>query len=158
MKKLQNIVTPLHKNTKRDYFERMRNDKAACAEIARKFDKDFWDGDRKYGYGGYKYDGRWEVVVKKLIELFNLQDGASILDVGCGKGFMLYEFKKLLPNAKIKGFDISQYAIENAKEEVRDNVFIHLAQHPYPFKDKEFDLVVSLNTLHNLYIYDLRSA
>src|SRR3989338_3309895 len=126
MKRLQNIITPLHKKTERDYLERMKNDKAACAEIARKFNKDFWDGDRKYGYGGYKYDGRWEVVVKKLIELFNLQDGASILDVGCGKGFMLYEFKKLLPNAKIKGFDISQYAIENAKEEVRDNVFIHL--------------------------------
>ena len=136
----------------------MKNEKVACAETARKFNKDFWDGDRKYGYGGYKYDGRWEIVAKKLIELLNLKDGASILDVGCGKGFMLYEFKKLLPGATVKGFDISQYAVENAKEEVRDNLFVHLAQDPYPFNDKEFDLVISLNTLHNLYIYDLKSA
>jgi SAM-dependent methyltransferase len=158
MDKLQNIITSLHKKTKRDYFERMKNEKVACAETARKFNKDFWDGDRKYGYGGYKYDGRWEIVAKKLIELLNLKDGASILDVGCGKGFMLYEFKKLLPGATVKGFDISQYAVENAKEEVRDNLFVHLAQDPYPFNDKEFDLVISLNTLHNLYIYDLKSA
>ena len=130
----------------------------ACAETARKFNKDFWDGDRKYGYGGYKYDGRWAIPAKKLIELFNLQDGASILDVGCGKGFMLYEFKKLLPDATVKGFDISQYAVENAKEEVRDNLFVQSAQDPYPFKDKEFDLVISLNTLHNLYINGLKSA
>jgi ubiquinone/menaquinone biosynthesis C-methylase UbiE len=136
----------------------MKNEKVACAETARKFNKDFWDGDRKYGYGGYKYDGRWAIPAKKLIELFNLQDGASILDVGCGKGFMLYEFKKLLPDATVKGFDISQYAVENAKEEVRDNLFVQSAQDPYPFKDKEFDLVISLNTLHNLYINGLKSA
>ena len=74
----------------------MRNEKVACAEIARKFDKNFWDGDRKYGYGGYKYDGRWAILAKKLIELYNLQDGASILDVGCGKGFVLYEFKQMV--------------------------------------------------------------
>jgi SAM-dependent methyltransferase len=158
MGKLQNIITSLHTKTERDYFERMRNEKVACAEIARKFDKNFWDGDRKYGYGGYKYDGRWAILAEKLIELYNLQDGASILDVGCGKGFVLYEFKKLLPNATVKGFDISQYAVENAKEEVRDDLFVHLAQEPYPFKDKEFDLVISLNTLHNLYINDLKFA
>ena len=86
MGKLQNIITSLHTKTERGYFERMRNEKVACAEIARKFDKNFWDGDRKYGYGGYKYDGRWAIPAKKLIELYDLQDGASILDVGCGKG------------------------------------------------------------------------
>jgi len=158
MGKLQNIITSLHKSTTRNYFERMENEKATCAEVARRFDKDFWDGDRKYGYGGYKYDGRWEPVVKKLIELFNLKDDASILDVGCGKGFMLFEFKKFLPNAKIKGFDISKYAVENSKEEVRDDLFVHPAQKLYPFKDKEFDLVISLNTIHNLHIYDLKTA
>jgi SAM-dependent methyltransferase len=158
MGKLQNIITSLHTKTKRDYFDRMKNEKVTCAETARKFDKDFWDGDRRFGYGGYRYDGRWAIAAKKLVELFSLQDGVSILDVGCGKGFMLYEFKKLLPNATVKGFDISQYAVENAKEEVRDNLFVHLAQDPYPFKDEEFDLVISLNTLHNLYIYDLKSA
>lgn len=158
MGKLQNIITSLHQAAKRDYFERMKNEKAACAEIARRFDKDFWDGERKYGYGGYRYDGRWEAPAKKLAELFGLRDGASILDVGCGKGFMLYEFKKAIPSAKIKGFDISTYAIENAKKEVQDDLFVHSAQLPYPFGDKEFDLVVSLNTLHNLYIYDLKFA
>jgi len=153
-----NIVTPLHKKTKRDYSGRMNDDKIACMKIAKQYAKDYWDGDRKYGYGGYRYDGRWEIVAKKLIDLYSLSDNAKILDVGCGKAFLLYEFKKLLPNSTIKGFDISEYAIKNAKEEVRGSVFVHKAQEPYNFEDKEFDLVISITTLHNLCIYELKSA
>ena len=92
-----------------------------------------------------KYDGRWKPVAKRLIADYNLNDTCSILDIGCGKGFLLYELKQLLPNARISGFDISEYALANAREEIRKNLFRHQAQDPLPFKDHEFDLVISLN-------------
>ncbi len=158
MKQLLNVVTPLHKKTKRDYIGRMTDDKVHCMRIARKYGKDFWDGDRRYGYGGYKYDGRWEPVARRLIEIYSLPADAKVLDVGCGKGFLLYEFKKLLPQATVKGFDISSYAVENAKEEIKEKLFVHKAQNPYPFEDDEFDLVLSITTLHNLGINELKPA
>ncbi len=158
MGKLLEIVTTLHRSTKRDYIGRMTDQKVECARVARKYSRDYWDGDRRYGYGGYRYDGRWEAIARKLIEFYGLADNARILDVGCGKGFLLYEFRKLLPGATLKGFDISGYAIENAKEEVRENVFAHAAQQGFSFKDKEFDLVTSITTLHNLWINELKSA
>lgn len=158
MKKLLNVVTPLHKKTKRDYIGRMTDDKVHCMRTARKYGKDFWDGDRRYGYGGYKYDGRWEPVARRLIEIYSLPADAKVLDVGCGKGFLLYEFKKLLPQATVKGFDISSYAVENAKEEIKEKLFVHKAQNPYPFEDDEFDLVLSITTLHNLGINELKPA
>jgi len=158
MGSLLNIITPLHKKIKRDYIGRMNDNKVECMLVARKFGKGFWDGDRRYGYGGYRYDGRYEIVAKKLIEQYNLPKNAKILDVGCGKGFLLYEFKKLLPECKITGFDISKYVIENSKKEVKNNLFIHKAQDDYPFKDKEFDLVISITTIHNLYINGLKIA
>ncbi len=130
----------------------------ACSKIARRYGKDYWDGDRRYGYGGYRYDGRWAVVAKELIKIYRLSKDAKILDVGCGKGFLLYEFKKLLPNCKITGFDISKYAIENAKEEIKANLSVHRAQDKFSFGDKEFDLVISITTLHNLFINELKLA
>jgi len=158
MGQLLNIITRLHKKTKRDYIGRMINDKVHCMKIAKKYDENYWDGDRKYGYGGFKYDGRWESVAKDLIQKYNLSSNAKILDVGCGKGFLLYELKKLLPDATIVGYDISSYAIERAKEEIRENLSIHTAQEKYDFNENEFDLVISITTLHNLKIYELKSA
>lgn len=158
MGKLLNIITPLHKGTKRDYLARMVDDKVYCMKIAKQYGKDYWDGDRRYGYGGYKYDGRWEVVAKKLIELYGLNENSNILDVGSGKGYLLYEFKKLLPGCAIKGFDISAYALSNAKEEVKPFLFAHQAQEKYPCKDKEFDLVFSNTTLHNLAVGQVKEA
>lgn len=152
------IITPLHKKTERDYIKRMMDEKTYCSKIARKYDFDYWDGDRRFGYGGYKYDGRWEAVAAKLIENFKLKKDARILDVGCGKGFLLYEFQKLLPDAQVRGFDISSYGIKNAKDEIKSKVFMHKVQDGYPFKNKEFDLVVSVTTLHNLYINELKTA
>lgn len=158
MGELLNIITPLHKSTKRDYLKRMQDEKIHCSEIARKYDREFWDGDRRYGYGGYRYDGRWQPIAKALVEKYDLSLNASILDVGCGKGFLLYEFKQLLADCTVAGFDVSRFALENAKEEIRGCLFQHRAQDKYPFKDKEFDLVISTGTLHNNLIHDLRNA
>ncbi len=116
---------------------------------ARNFGKDFFDGTRDQGYGGYKYDGRWESVVKYFIEYYNLSAGSRILDVGCAKGFLLYEFTKLLPKVDVVGIDISKYCIENAKEEIKNNLFVCDAAN-MPFKEREFDLVIAINTIHNL--------
>jgi protein-L-isoaspartate(D-aspartate) O-methyltransferase len=148
----------LHKSTKRDYIGRVNEaDKAECAAVAKQFDRDYWDGDRKYGYGGYRYDGRWRVTAERMAEHYNLKPGDRILDVGCGKGFLLYEFTQVVPGIEIAGIDISDYAIENAKPEVSPFLKQGLAQE-LPYNDKSFDLVYSLATLHNLYAYDLKSA
>ena len=155
---LRDYFTPLHISTKRDYLSRMCDDKVECMHVAKKFGPDFWDGDRRYGYGGFRYDGRWQPVAERLIQDYNLAGDASILDICCGKGFLLYELQQLLPDARIVGFDISEYARANAKEEVRNNLFTHRAQDTYPFKDNEFDLVISLTTLHNLHLPDIKAA
>jgi ubiquinone/menaquinone biosynthesis C-methylase UbiE len=136
----------------------MQDDKVTCMQVARRYDGDYWDGDRRFGYGGYRYDGRWKVVAERLVEAYALREDAAILDVGCGKGFLLYELKQLLPRARVTGFDISSYAIAHAREEIRDRLFVHRAQDPYPFGDREFDLVISLTTLHNLQLPELRTA
>lgn len=155
---LRNYFTPLHTSTKRDYLSRMCDAKVECMKVARQFEADFWDGERRYGYGGFRYDGRWRTVAEQLVKDYGLTGDCSILDVGCGKGFLLYELQQLLPDARIVGFDISDYAIANAKDEIRDKLFIHRAQDPFPFKDHEFDLVISLTTLHNLHLPDLKMA
>lgn len=159
MGRLLNLVTPLHKRTARDYLGRMNDDKIDCMKTARKFDRDFWDGDRRFGYGGYSHDGRWKAVAQGLIDTYRLPADAKILDVGCGKGFLLYEFTRLLPRAEVRGFDISTYAVEHAKPEIRDRLSVRRAEDaPYPFDDKAFDLVISITTLHNLVLNDLALA
>ena len=155
---MMDIVTPLHNKTSRDYLARMQDAKVECMQVARRYDADYWDGDRRYGYGGFHYDGRWKPVAEKLVEIYKLPSDAAILDVGCGKGFLLYELQQILPAARICGFDHSAHAIAQAKKEVRDCLFSHSAQDPFPFADKEFDLVLSLTTLHNLHLPDLKAA
>ena len=115
-----NLVQSMHASTKRNYVQRVvEHDKAESAEVARQFGRDYWDGERRYGYGGYRYDGRWRPLAQTLIDRYGIKPGMSVLDVGCGKGFLLYEFTQLVPDLKIAGIDISQYGIDNAKEEVR---------------------------------------
>lgn len=155
------FIEKIHKSTKRDYIgERVLGvDKAECAVISKKFGKDYWDGDRKYGYGGYSYDGRWRVVAEEMVAHYGLSSGSKILDLGCGKGFLLYEFTRILPGVEIVGLDISKYAIENAKEEVKPFLSVHdIAKQPLAFSDNLFDLVISLNVFHNFYIFDLWQA
>lgn len=159
MGQLRNFVTPLHKATKRDYLARMVDDKVHCMLKAKEYEYDYWDGDRRYGYGGYKYmPGRWKPVAQSLIDTYGLKNDAKILDVGCGKAFLLYELKQLLPEAEIVGFDISKHGLAEAKEEIRDNLIIYKAQDRYPWGDKHFDLVISLGCLHNLRIFELQTA
>ena len=159
MGKFVNYVTPLHKATSRAYIDRMVDDKVHCMLKAKEYEADYWDGDRRYGYGGYKFiPGRWKPVAEALIENYDLTNDSSVLDVGCGKGFLLYEMKKLLPGLKVAGFDISKHGLENAKEEIKDTLFIHRAQDPYPYQDNEFNLVISLGCIHNLRVFELETA
>lgn len=150
MGRLLNIVNQLHRRTARDYAGRMADEKVRCSEVARKFGRDYWDGDRRYGYGGYRYDGRWEGVARQLAETYSLRADARILDVGCGRGFLLYEFTRLLPGCTVAGFDVSGYGLETAKEEVRPHLSRHDARERFPFADGSFDLAISINALHNL--------
>ena len=159
MGKLVNYVTPLHQATSRAYIERMVDDKVHCMLKAKEYEAEYWDGDRRYGYGGYKYiPGRWKAVAEALIENYNLTNISSVLDVGCGKAYLLYEMKLLLPDLRVAGFDISKHGLANAREEIRDSLFIHRAQDPYPFEDNEFDLVISLGCFHNLRLFELETA
>lgn len=159
MGNLLDIVTPLHQSTKRNYLERMNDDKINCMLKAKEYEYDYWDGDRRFGYGGYKYiPGRWKPVAEKLIEIYSLTNQSSVLDVGCGKGYLLYELKLLLPNLKISGFDISKHGINDSFELIKKDLFLHKAQDEFPYKDKEFDLVISLGCLHNLKVFELKSS
>lgn len=158
MKEL-NFISKLHKSTSRNYIDRMLDEKIKCMNISKKYGHDYWDGKRRYGYGGYKYiPGRWELVAKKFIKFYKLNNNSKILDVGCGKAFLLYEIKKILNGIEIHGFDISGYAIKNSKEEIKKTLFTHKAQDKYPFKDNYFDLAISLGCFHNLKIFDLKKA
>lgn len=135
---------------KRDVSERGSSKTIDQQNLARQFGKDFFDGDRNNGYGGYHYNQRfWSNVVLDFINFYNLKDGDKILDIGCGKGFMLYDFSKLNTEFGIFGIDISEYAINNCIESLKGKLQVGNAiSLPYP--DNHFDLVISINTHHNL--------
>ena len=152
------FISGIHKATKRDYLQRVVEfDKAACAQVSKQFGKDYFDGDRQYGYGGYKYDGRWRPFADKLIAHYGMKAGDKVLDIGCGKGFLVHDFRQALPGLEAAGLDISEYAIANAMPDAKPFLRVGTAAElPYP--DRDFDLVVSVNTLHNLYLPDLFKA
>ena len=152
------FLSTVHKSTKRDYVARVTEfPKAEAARLAKKWDVEYWDGDRKTGYGGYRYDGRWRKVADAMVQHYGIKPGDRILDVGCGKGFILYDFTQAVPGVEVVGIDVSNYAIEHAKEEVKPCLKAASAAE-LPFPDRSFDLVISINTLHNLYCYDLHKA
>jgi SAM-dependent methyltransferase len=152
------FISELHTKTKRNYVQRVvEHDKAECAVKAKQWDFDYWDGDRQYGYGGYNYDGRWLTVAKKMAKHYGLKAGDRILDVGCGKAFLLYEFTQAVPGCEVVGLDISPYAIKHAKEEVAPLIKEGNATN-LPFEDNSFDFVFSITTLHNFPCHDLEKA
>lgn len=155
------FLSAIHKSTQRDYLGRVNDPdfpKAKAATLSKQWAYDYWDGDRKICYGGYRYmPGRWAPVGQAMIEHYGIKPGDKILDVGCGKGFQLYELTQLCPGVEVHGIDVSSYAIENSKEEVKDHLKVGSAA-ALPYDDGEFDFVFSINTLHNLHCYDLDKA
>jgi len=135
---------------KRDLTKRQESKSEEVRSIARKFDKEFFDGEREFGYGGFSYNPKyWSEVVKDFSDYYNLNDGSKILDVGCAKGFMLFDFYKLNSNFDLHGIDISKYAIDNSVSEVKNKLLVANAT-KLPYEDNFFDLVISINTIHNL--------
>ena len=118
-------------------------------EIAKRFGREYFDGDRGQGYGGYRYDGRWVPIAERMRDFYGLAAGDLILDVGCAKGFLLHDFRAVIPGVHVAGLDLSAYAVERAMDDVRPFVLVGSAD-ALPFADKSFDLVVSINTVHNL--------
>ncbi|MDO8788025.1 MAG: class I SAM-dependent methyltransferase [Sulfuritalea sp.] len=155
------LMSPIHKSTQRDYLARVNDPefpKAKAAKLAKQWAFDYWDGDRRINYGGYRYmPGRWAPVGQAMIDHYAIKPGDKILDIGCGKGFQLYELTQLLPGVEVYGIDVSAYAIENAKEEIKARLQVGSAT-ALPWPDKTFDFVFSLNALHNLHNYDLDKA
>ena len=138
-----------HKSTKRDYYKERKQglEKVNFAIKAKQFGRLYWDGDRDYGYGGYSYDGRWKKLAKRLIKYYKLNNNSKILDIGCGKGFLIYEIWKILNN-KVYGLEISKYAIANSKKEIRNCIKYGNAK-SLPYKNKSFDLAIVSNSLNS---------
>ncbi len=144
--------------TKRNVKERGATKTEEDRAIARQFGKDFFDGDRRHGYGGFSYQSRfWQPVIPTFQKHYGLKTTDSVLDVGCAKGFMLHDFAQLIPGIKVTGIDVSSYAIQNALDSMKSHVRVADAR-KLPFKDKSFDLVISINTVHNLEKEDLAKA
>ena len=135
---------------KRDIKKRGAKKTDEDRRIAREFGKEFFDGNRKNGYGGFHYNPRfWQPVIPTFQKHLELTSESSVLDIGCAKGFMIHDMKKLIPGITVKGIDISNYAIENVIESMKDNVMVADAR-DLPFRDNSFDVVISITTVHNL--------
>ena len=153
-----NFLEKYQKATKRDYVERVvSHDKADCAVVAKQWGYDYWDGERQYGYGGYRYDGRWLPIARDIASHYGLKAGDRILDIGCGKAFLLHEFTQAVPGVEVAGIDISEYGIAHAKDEVRPFLKLGTAD-DLPWPDNSFDFVYSINTFHNLRAPELQRA
>lgn len=144
--------------TKRNVEERGQSKTEEDRRIARQFGKDFFDGDRRNGYGGFNYNSRfWQPVIPTFQAHWELTLDSSVLDVGCAKGFMMYDFTQMIPGITVKGIDVSQYAIDNAVEDMKPHVQVANAT-KLPFPDQSFDVVISINTIHNLERSELAQA
>lgn len=144
--------------SKRPIEQRGRVVTDADRQLSRQFGRDYFDGDRMHGYGGYHYHPRfWTDTVALMREHYGLADDAAILDVGCGKGFMLQDFGLLMPRARLEGLDVSSYAVENAHPGVKDRLRVGDAR-KLPYADKSFDLVTAINVAHNFELEECAQA
>ncbi len=151
------FLQELHTATKRDYLARMNAEKPECMRVAKKFGEQYWDGDRKFGYGGYKYDGRWKAIAEKIIKYYAINKDSYILDIGCGKGHLMHEISGYFsPREKpmTNGCDISEYAINHSISMKA----IYSCTNLYNFQDAYYNLTTSINVFHNLNYKDLKKA
>ena len=132
--------------TKRNLEKRKEGKDPEIIRISKQYGEMYFDGPRDYGYGGYNYDGRWVPVAKDIVEHFNLKSGDKVLDIGCGKGFLVKDLLALGIDAY--GLDISEYALMHCETEVVARIHQGSGDH-LPFPDGSFDCVLSLNTIHN---------
>ena len=152
------FISNLHRSTKRNYLARVNLKKPIYMKNAKKYSFDYWDSSREKGYGGYRYiPGRWKTTAKKIIKYYNPKAGSKVLDIGCGKGYLIYEMTKIIPNLEVYGLDISDYAIKNSKEEISHRL-IRGNSNKLPFESDYFNLVISINTLHCLNCIDLEKS
>jgi cyclopropane fatty-acyl-phospholipid synthase-like methyltransferase len=124
-------------------------DKNRNREAAGKFGREYFDGDRSEGYGGYKYDGRWVPVAERFVDHWGLKPGDRVLDVGCAKGFLVKDLRDICPGLEVFGLDVSQYALDHCHEDVRGRLFLGNAC-AIPFPDSFFHAAISINAVHNL--------
>ena len=152
MKKLGREIDLLvnYPKAKRDLTARLESKSEESRAIGRKFGFDYFDGDRNHGYGGFSYNSRfWQPVIPTIVETYQITNQSKVLDVGCAKGFFLYDLKQAFPEISIKGIDISEYAISHSLPEVKQELQVGNAT-ALPFADSTFDFVMSINTVHNL--------
>ena len=126
-----------------------RSHDPANREAALKFGVEYFDGTREQGYGGYRYDGRWIPIAEDIVKHFNLGPGDRVLDVGCAKGFLVKDLMAVCPGLEVYGLDISDYALQHSEAEAADRVVRGTADR-LPFADNSFQVVLSINVLHNL--------
>lgn len=135
--------------TKRNIKKREEAKDPRVIEIARQYGEAYFDGPREFGYGGYRYDGRWIPVARDIVEHFGLKPGDRILDIGCAKGFLVKDLIQVMPGLQAFGLDISEYALMHCDPEVVGR--LHLGDcRRLPFPDGSFDAVICINTIHNL--------
>ncbi len=146
-----------HPAVRRDYDRRAAEKTPDVVRIAKQFGPEFFDGERRYGYGGFRYDGRWKAVVRRMQEHYGLPGDAAILDVGCAKGFMMHDFKERLPRCAVAGVDVSAYALAHGMPDIKPYM-VRASAERLPFPDRHFDLVVSVNSIHNLPLEKLKTA
>ena len=146
-----------HPKAKRNYDERAKEKTPEVVRVAKQFGREFFDGQRECGYGGYSYDGRWKNVIRGMEKYWGFSGDVSVLDIGCAKGFMLHDFKELFPDSTVAGIDVSEYALLNSMPSVKSNLKLGSAEE-LPFDDNSFDLVISINSIHNLPITKCKQA
>lgn len=134
--------------SKRNVKARVGN-KEENRALAMKFGQEYFDGTREQGYGGFRYDGRWIPIAEDIVRHFSLKSGHRVLDVGCAKGFLVKDLMKVCPGLEVFGIDISEYAVMNCEPEVVGRLHLGNATH-LPFPDGSFDVVLSINSVHNL--------
>lgn len=143
-------------NIKRDIKSREKN-KKKNVEIAKQFGFEYFDGTRDQGYGGYKYDGRWKKISKKAINRYKIKKNFRILDIGCAKGFFVHDLCCSKKNIDVFGIDISDYALKNCHPDVVGKLHLGDARN-LPFPDNSFDLIFSINVIHNFNKLECKKA